>query len=119
MAAATGSAGRMLAGKVALVTGAGQGVGQGIAYALAGEGAKVAAAGRTVRKLERTCDEIARRGGQAIAVRCDVKKMESLERCVSRVIEVYGALDILVNNAQEVPLGELDQVSDEAFTAGW
>jgi len=119
MAAATGSAGRMLAGKVALVTGAGQGVGQGIAYALAGEGAKVAAAGRTVRKLERTCDEIVRRGGEAIAVRCDVKKPESLERCVSRVVEVYGGLDILVNNAQEVPLGELAQVSDEDFTTGW
>jgi len=111
--------GRTLAGKVALVTGAGQGVGQGIAYALAGEGAKIAAAGRTVRKLERTCEEIARRGGEAIAIRCDVKKLESLERCVSRVVEVYGALDILVNNAQEVPLGPLDRVSDEDFAAGW
>ena len=109
----------MLAGRVALVTGAGQGVGQGIAYALAAEGASVAAAGRTVRKLERTCDEIPRRGGEAIAIRCDVKKLESLERCVARVVEVYGALDILINNAQEVPLGALDRVSDEDFMAGW
>ena len=108
-----------LAGRVALVTGAGQGVGQGIAYALAAEGARVAVAGRTVSKLDRTVDEIQRRGGEAIAVRCDVKKLDSLERCVGRVVELFGAIDILVNNAQEVPLGTLDRVSDEAFTAGW
>ena len=69
-----------LAGRVALVTGAGQGVGQGIAYALAAEGARVAVAGRTTSKLDRTVDEIQRRGGEAIAVRCDVKKLDSLER---------------------------------------
>ena len=115
----SGDTGGALAGRVALVTGAGQGVGQGIAYALAGAGARIAAAGRTVRKLERTCDEIQHRGGEAIAVRCDVKKLDSLERCVTRVVEVYGAIDILVNNAQEVPLGTLERVSDEDFAAGW
>jgi NAD(P)-dependent dehydrogenase (short-subunit alcohol dehydrogenase family) len=113
------AAGRLLEGKVALVTGAGQGVGQGIAFALAAEGAKIAAAGRTLRKLEATCAEIARRGGEAIAIPCDVKKLESLERCVARVVEIHGRLDILVNNAQEVPLGELAEVSEEAFAAGW
>lgn len=49
--------------KVALITGAGQGVGQGIAYALAAEGVKVAVVGRTLSKLEDTCAEIRRRGG--------------------------------------------------------
>ena len=61
-----------LQGKVALITGAGQGVGQGIAYALAAEGVAIAAAGRTHAKLEDTCAEIRRRGGSAQPFVCDV-----------------------------------------------
>ena len=103
-----------LSRKIALVTGAGQGVGQGIAWALAAEGASVAVAGRTVAKLEATCAEIARRGGTAFAVECDVKQLDSLERCVVRVVERFGRINILVNNAQEVPLGPLNDVSEAA-----
>lgn len=109
----------MLAGKVALVTGAGQGVGQGIALALAKEGAKIAVTGRTLDKLENTCALIQERGGEAIPVVCDVKHSASLAACVDAVVAEYGALNILVNNAQEVPLGTLDEVSDDAFTAGF
>lgn len=108
-----------LQGKVALVTGAGQGVGQGIALALAAEGAAVAVTGRTENKLETTCRLIAQRGGTALPVRCEVKSAESLAACVDTVVSHFGGLQILVNNAQEVPLGELHQVSDEAFTAGF
>jgi NAD(P)-dependent dehydrogenase (short-subunit alcohol dehydrogenase family) len=108
-----------LAGRIALVTGAGQGVGQGIAYALAGEGARVAVTGRTYSKLEDTCAEIRRRGGDALAVECNVKSSQSLAACVSRVVGHFGALNILVNNAQEVPLGSLNEVTDESLQAGW
>lgn len=108
-----------LNGKVALVTGAGQGVGQGIAFALAAAGAKVAVTGRTLQKLQATCHEIEARGGEALALQCDVKEVASLEACVNAVVEHFGGLQILVNNAQEVPLGTLMQVSDAAFTAGW
>lgn len=108
-----------LAGKVALVTGAGQGVGQGIALALAAAGAKVAVTGRTLAKLEQTCALIAERGGEALPVQCDVKDPASLAACVETVVGHFGGLQILVNNAQEVPLGSLHQVSDDAFTAGW
>lgn len=108
-----------LQGKVALVTGAGQGVGQGIAYALASEGCAVAVTGRTKAKLETTVAEIVRRGGTALAVECDVKSADSLKACVDAVVGHFGKLNILINNAQEVPLGRLEQVSDEAFTAGW
>ena len=108
----------VLDGKVALVTGAGQGVGQGIALALAGAGAKVAVTGRTLAKLEGTCREIKQRGGTAIPLVCDVKSADSLEQCVAGVVSKFGGINILVNNAQEVPLGTLAQVSDESFLAG-
>jgi len=108
-----------LSGKVALVTGAGQGVGQGIALALAAKGAHVAVTGRTLEKLEATCAQISRRGGQAFPLVCDVKEADSLANCVERVVSHFGGINILVNNAQEVPLGSLQEVSDEVFSAGW
>ena len=108
-----------LLGKVALITGAGQGVGQGIAYALAAEGAVLAVAGRTLSKVQATAAEIVRRGGKALAIECDVKNADSMARAVAQVVSELNGLNILVNNAQEVPLGPLNSVSDEAFAAGW
>lgn len=108
-----------LKGKVALVTGAGQGVGQGIAFALAQEGVAVAVTGRTLSKVEATAAEIVKRGGKALALECDVKDAASLQRSVEQTVKQLGGLNILVNNAQEVPLGPLLGVSDEGFTKGW
>jgi NAD(P)-dependent dehydrogenase (short-subunit alcohol dehydrogenase family) len=108
-----------LSGKVALITGAGQGVGQGIAYALAAEGAQIAVAGRTPAKLESTVSEILRRGGRAFSVECNVRDSVSLAASVKTVLERAGGLHILVNNAQEVALGTLEQTSEEGFSAGW
>jgi NAD(P)-dependent dehydrogenase (short-subunit alcohol dehydrogenase family) len=104
---------------VALITGAGQGVGQGIALAMVDQGARIAVTGRTLSKLEQTCALIAQRGGEAVPIQCDVKQLASLERCVEQVIAAFGTVDILVNNAQEVPLGKLDEVTDEIFEAGF
>ena len=108
-----------LQGKCALVTGAGQGLGQGIAYALSAQGASVVLAGRTLSKVEASAAEIQRRGGKALALACNVKNAASLEHIVAQTVETFGALNILVNNAQEVPLGKLLEVDDEAFAAGW
>ncbi len=88
-----------LEGKVALVTGAGQGIGQGIAFALADAGVSIMVTGRTQQKLLNTVAEINERGGQALALTCDVKRKEDLERSVSQCIAQYGNLNILVNNA--------------------
>lgn len=112
---------KTLEGKVAIVTGGGQGVGQGIAFALADQGASIAVVGRTLHKCERTCAEIRRRGGQAVAIECDIKHAQALARCVAQTLESFGAINILVNNAQEVQesLGELLSVTDEAIEAGW
>jgi len=108
-----------LAGKTAMVTGAGQGVGQGIALALASAGAGVALLGRTVGKLEETRQRIRDQGGAAEVIACDVKNPRSLAEAVQTVVDKYGSINILVNNAQEVPNGRLLDISDEMFEAGW
>ena len=108
-----------LSGQIALITGAGQGVGRGIALALSASGASVVLAGRTLEKVEAVAGEIAQRGGQALALACDVKSAGDLAAAVDKAVSEFGGLDILVNNAQEVPLGKLDDVTDEAFVAGF
>jgi NAD(P)-dependent dehydrogenase (short-subunit alcohol dehydrogenase family) len=108
-----------LTGKVALITGAGQGVGHGIALALSAAGAAVVLAGRTVEKVEKVAGEVQTRGGKALAVSCDVKSADDLAATVEKAVAEFGGLDILVNNAQEVPLGSFEDVTDEAFLAGF
>ena len=108
-----------LAGKVALITGAGQGIGQGTALAFAAEGITLVLAGRTVAKVEETARLARERGVEAIAVACNVKEADDLAAAVDAAVSQLGGLDILVNNAQEVPLGPLDAVTDEAFLAGF
>lgn len=92
-----------LAGLRAVVTGAGQGVGRGIAIALAKEGAVVIVAGRTLDKVEGTADEIRAVGAEALAVRCDIADPADIEALFGETVSVFGGLDILVNNAQSVP----------------
>lgn len=107
-----------LAGKTALITGGGQGVGLGIATALAKDGAAVMLAGRTLEKCERAAEQLRGDGLRAGAILCDVKDDAHLRGAVDATIAEFGGLNILVNNAQEVPLGPLLKVSDEAFMGG-
>lgn len=108
-----------LQGKVALITGAGQGIGQGVALAMSAAGASVAVAGRTLEKLEETARLVTERGGKALALACNVKSAQDLADAVDKTVAAFGGLDVLVNNAQEVPLGTLDDVTDDAFVAGF
>ncbi len=89
----------VLDGKIALVTGAGQGVGRGIALALGKAGAAVTVTGRTLEKCEKTVGEIEAAGGKAMALACDVSIREQAEVVVAATVEAFGSLDILVNNA--------------------
>ena len=108
-----------LDGKVALITGAGQGVGRGIALAMAKEGAAIAVAGRTESKVRSVVDEIAAIGGRAVAIVGDVKVAADVTRTVAETLAAFGGIDILVNNAQEVPLGTLLEARVEDYQAGF
>jgi NAD(P)-dependent dehydrogenase (short-subunit alcohol dehydrogenase family) len=111
---------QVLAGKVAIVTGSGRGVGRGIALALAAAGASVVVSGRTPEPLEATADDIRRRGGRAITVRCDVTDPVQIDELVRRAVDELGGVQILVNNAQDAKaVGRLVDVDPEEFSRGF
>ncbi len=115
-----GSEGRgILAGRPAIVTGAGRGVGQGIALALAAEGASVAVLDRAEDTLGDTCEQIEARGGTAIPVVCDVRDLDAIERAVATVVDRLGGVRILVNNAQTPGTGRLLDVTEEVVDDAW
>jgi len=88
-----------LTGKVALVTGASQGIGRETALSLAEAGAKVAVAARNEEKLAELAQEIATKGGEAFAIKMDVAEAEQIKAGFKAVLEKFGKLDIMVNNA--------------------
>lgn len=88
-----------LAGKVAIVTGAGQGIGEAIAIGYAQEGAKVILTGRTPSKLEDVAAKIASAGGTAVALQATAGDKADSEKTVARALSEWGRVDVLVNNA--------------------
>jgi 3-oxoacyl-[acyl-carrier protein] reductase len=88
-----------LSGQVAVITGAGRGIGSAIASKLAGLGATVVLCGRTRGPLNSTAAAISKGGGRAEAFECDVKDLGSVEALAAHVDKSFGRLDILVNNA--------------------
>jgi 3-oxoacyl-[acyl-carrier protein] reductase len=91
--------GRPLVGQVAIVTGAGRGIGAAIARKLAGMGATAVLCGRTKSALDSTAAEISKAGGKAEIIPCDVTVLEQLEAAVAHVERGFGRADILINNA--------------------
>lgn len=110
-----------LDGQVAVVTGAGRGIGEGIAQVLAGAGASVVCAARRTHEIEAVAEAIVAGNGGAIAVTADVTDEEALERLAQRAIEEFGRLDIWVNNAGgsplQVPIMELPRSEWDATLA--
>jgi 3-oxoacyl-[acyl-carrier protein] reductase len=103
-----------LKGQVAVVTGAGSGIGAAIARRLADIGATVVVCGRTRSLLQRTADAISKAGGTAAVSECDVTDLPAVEQLASSVRSTHGRLDILVNNAGVGGFGRpLHQLSPE------
>jgi 3-oxoacyl-[acyl-carrier protein] reductase len=90
-----------LNGKIAIVTGAGRGIGRATAKLLAAEGAKVAVLSLTPANVEAVVSDIEAAGGTALGVPCDVSDAEQIKAAVDKVVEAYGGIDILVNNASD------------------
>lgn len=88
-----------LSGKVAVVTGGGDGIGKAACEVLAAAGASVVVSNLTLEKAESTVDGIVKAGGKAVAVKCDVMNKEDLSNLVSFAVKTYGTINILVNNA--------------------
>jgi NAD(P)-dependent dehydrogenase (short-subunit alcohol dehydrogenase family) len=88
-----------LAGKVALITGAGSGIGQAAALLLAKEGAKIAALGRTEDELQETVAQIQDAGGEAIPVSADISQPQEMQQAVQQIENQWGRLDIVFANA--------------------
>ena len=95
-------------GKVAIITGAGKGIGRGIARAYASEGAKLVLVSRTLAQVEDAADEARAAGAQASALAVDVAKPDDVRRMVEYTLERFSRVDVLVNNAAILgPVGPL------------
>ena len=101
--------------KVAIVTGAGRGIGEGCALAFAEMGAHVACAARTPDQIEATAEKVRALGSSAIAVPCDVTEREQLENLVEKTMSEFGRIDLLVNNAGGSPPKEALRTSEAMF----
>jgi NADP-dependent 3-hydroxy acid dehydrogenase YdfG len=96
---------RALEGQVAVVTGAGRGIGRAIAGAFAAEGAAIALAARTPSDLERVAQDVERAGARALTVPTDVTDDAAVDRLVQRTVDAFGRLDLLVTAAGVASFG--------------
>jgi 3-oxoacyl-[acyl-carrier protein] reductase len=104
-----------LADKVAIVTGAGRGIGRAIAVRLAAEGAKVVVATRTASYGEETVLRIATEGGEATLFALDVKDRAAIAALVDDTVRRHGHVDILVHAAADIPFGTIARLTDRDF----
>ncbi len=102
-----------LAGKVALITGGGTGIGRACALLFSSEGARVGVVGRRREPLEAVAGEISAAGGQALAIPCDVSRAADVERGIRLVVERFGRLDVVVNNAGALLVATAEKTSEE------
>ena len=102
-----------LAGKSAVITGGGTGIGQAIALAFAREGAQVAVAGRRKEKLEETLRLLRQADCSALALECDVTKAADAEQAVKSVEAAFGKVNVLVNNAGALNVSTVETIAED------
>src|ERR1039457_703790 len=88
---------KLLENKMGVVTGAGRGIGKAIALRLAGEGATIAACGRTLANVESTASEIVKLGGKATAYAVDVANSAQVTATCEKILKEFGRVDVLVD----------------------
>ena len=101
--------------RVVFVTGASRGIGRAIALVFARAGARVALVSRTVEQLQEVADEVRASGGEALVVPTDVAVASEVDRAVEHVVDKWGRLDVLINNAGLIDFGPLDQIEPAAW----
>lgn len=107
-----------LAGQVALVTGAGRGIGRALAMGFAQAGAHVVCAARTASQIAATAESIRAEGGQAIAITCDVSRLDEVDRMYHTLQRALGGLDLVVLNAGiELEKGTIEASQPQLWTA--
>ena len=104
-----------LKGQIAIVTGGGRGFGRAIALALAGEGADVVLAARTVSEIDAVAEEIRKTGREALAVPTDVSSKAEVQGMFKKAIERFGKVDILVNNAGVAGTSPIPDITEELW----
>lgn len=109
-------------GKTVFITGASRGIGRAIALKLAGEGAHIVIASKSVEenpKLGGTifsvAKEVVEAGGAALPLQCDIRFEEQVEQAVAKTIEVFGGIDILINNASAISLSSIEKTEPKRF----
>ena len=104
-----------LSNRVALITGGGQGIGRAVALRFAGEGAKVVVIDIVAESARAVADEIKAAGGEAMAATCDVTRRDQIDALVGQVLDAYGQIDILCNNAGITRDARLVKMTEDEF----
>ncbi len=106
-----------LKNKVSIITGAGSGIGQGIAFAFVKEGAKIVVADWSEKEGKETVEQINKKGGEAVFIKTDVSKTKDINEMVKICLDKFKRIDILVNNAGIYKSGSLHQTSEQDWDA--
>ncbi|MEM2909031.1 MAG: SDR family oxidoreductase [Candidatus Bilamarchaeaceae archaeon] len=108
---------KLLAERVAIITGGGRGIGAAIAMEFAKNGAKVVIAGRNVAELQKTAGKIQQLGAEVLAVKADITKLKDIKNMLTKAVKKFGKIDILVNNAGILHYGPFAEMPDNAIDA--